>query len=193
MHPRGGGGAPLSAAPHVEGAAVAGVGELGLQQVSQALRGREALQCQGGGGLQGPDPPQAFGREGTQSRGRNVPARRPNTCSCPYTHGTDCTQRMISWRIIYSHLCLKLLKRVDGAQVTPTGRAVTRVPLSVSDTRECGISSSECLLTHQPCCLFTQTGCQRLDKETINFVTNINRASLTQFKCGCLTCFNNSR
>lgn len=72
-----GGLSPLFPAPRVEGAAVAGVRELGLQQVRQALWGREGLQGEGRGDFQSRDLPEAFGREGTQSCGRNVPDWRP--------------------------------------------------------------------------------------------------------------------
>lgn len=166
IHQVGGGGwvgwLPLFPVPRVEGAAVAGVGQLGLQQVGQALQRREGLQGEGGGGLQAPDLPQAFDREGTQSRGRNVPETETRQTQQSTTDETDCTHRMMLWRIIYSVL------------LPHSGNTVSPAP-------------SVCSLI-KPCCLFTQTGCQRSDKETINFVMNINRASLLQFKCGCLTC-----
>lgn len=64
---------PLFPVPRVEGAAVAGIRELSLCQLSQALQWWEGLQSKSRAGFQRPHLPQPFRGEGTQSCGRNIP------------------------------------------------------------------------------------------------------------------------
>lgn len=67
---------PLSAAPRLEGAAVARVGELGLGQLGQARQRREGPEGEGGAGSEEPHPAQASGRQRAQSCGGNIPGHR---------------------------------------------------------------------------------------------------------------------
>lgn len=66
-------GSPLFPTPRVEGAAVAGVRELGLQQFGHAFQLREALQSRGGHGFEESHLPQPFRGQRTQSCGGNIP------------------------------------------------------------------------------------------------------------------------
>ncbi len=52
---------------------MAGVRELSLHQLSQAVQLREGLQSEGRAGFQKPHLPQPFRREGAQSCGGNIP------------------------------------------------------------------------------------------------------------------------